>query len=54
MSQASKLEQYRVNLRNISYQVSIARDGTSWCALLGRDLQAGVGGFWGNGSRCLI
>lgn len=32
------------SLDNI-YQVSIAKDGSSWCALIGQDLQNGVSGF---------
>lgn len=39
------LENYRVSLSNIIYQVSIAKDGDSWCALIGQNLQNGISGF---------
>lgn len=39
------LNNYQLGLRNIIYQVSIAKEGDLWCALLGQDLQNGVSGF---------
>lgn len=39
------LNNYKLGISNIIYQVSIAKDGDSWCALIGQDLQNGVSGF---------
>lgn len=42
------------NQTSIRYEVSIAKDGNQWCALLGPDLQKGVGGFGNTPSEALI
>ena len=39
------LNNYKLGISNIIYQISIAKDGNSWCALLGQDLQNGISGF---------
>jgi|GEM_PF-6266660 len=39
------LNDYKLGVSNIMYQVSIAKDGNAWCALLGQDLQNGISGF---------
>lgn len=39
------LQSIKENLNNIIYQVSIAKDGDLWCALIGSDLQEGISGF---------
>lgn len=39
------LNDYKLGVSNIMYQVSITKDGDKWCALLGQDLQNGIGGF---------
>lgn len=39
------LDDYKLGINNIVYQVSIAKDGAAWCALLGPDLQKGICGF---------
>ena len=39
------IKNYQLGVSNILYQVSIAKDGNSWCALLGHDLQDGFSGF---------
>lgn len=46
-SQAIKksLNNYQLGVSNILYQVSIAKDGDSWCALIGQNLQDGISGF---------
>jgi hypothetical protein len=31
--------------REITFNVNLFKDGGEWCALLGKDLQAGVAGF---------
>ena len=36
---------YQLGVSNILYQVSIAKDGDSWCALIGQNLQDGISGF---------
>lgn len=35
----------KLGLRDIEYQVFIAKDGNMWCALIGINLQEGVAGF---------
>jgi len=44
-SHLTNLESHRVGLSNIIYQVSIAKDCDTWCALIGKDLQDGISGF---------
>jgi hypothetical protein len=39
------LSSYKLGLNNIIYQVSLAKDGNSWCALIGHNLQDGICGF---------
>ena len=39
------LNNYQLGVSNILYQVSIAKDGDSWCALIGQNLQDGISGF---------
>lgn len=39
------LNHFKLGISNIIYQISIAKDGNTWCALLGQDLQNGIGGF---------
>lgn len=39
------LNNYKLGVSNILYQISIAKDGNTWCALLGQDLQNGMSGF---------
>lgn len=39
------LNNYKLDISNIIYQVSITKDGSSWCALIGHDLQEGISGF---------
>ncbi len=39
------LNNYKLGVSNIIYQVSIAKDGNLWCALIGQNLQDGVSGF---------
>lgn len=39
------LNHFKLGISNIIYQVSIAKDGNTWCALLGQDLQNGISGF---------
>lgn len=39
------LNNYQLGVSNILYQVSIAKDGNSWCALMGQNLQDGISGF---------
>jgi len=39
------LNNYKLGVSNIIYQVSIAKDGNAWCALIGQNLQDGVSGF---------
>lgn len=45
LSPKLNLVNHRMNLSNIIYQVSIAKDGDSWCALIGLNLQDGISGF---------
>lgn len=39
------LNDYKLGISNITYQVSIAKDGDAWCALIGHNLQNGISGF---------
>jgi hypothetical protein len=39
------LHGYRLGISNIIYQVSLAKDGTLWCALIGPNIQEGISGF---------
>lgn len=39
------LSNYQLGVSNILYQISIAKDGNSWCALMGQNLQDGISGF---------
>jgi hypothetical protein len=36
---------FLLGVSNIMYQISVAKDGNTWCALLGQDLQNGISGF---------
>jgi hypothetical protein len=35
----------KIGLKNIEYQIFLAKDGNMWCALIGTDLQTGISGF---------
>ena len=35
----------KLGLKNIEYQILIAKDGNMWCALMGVNLQEGMVGF---------
>lgn len=39
------LNDYKLGISNITYQVSIAKDGDAWCALIGHNLQNGISGY---------
>ncbi|MDP3269798.1 MAG: hypothetical protein Q8M40_12245 [Legionella sp.] len=39
------LNDYKLGISNITYQVSLAKDGDAWCALIGHNIQDGVSGF---------
>ncbi|WP_058535430.1 hypothetical protein [Legionella saoudiensis] len=39
------LNDYKLGISNITYQVSLAKDGEAWCALIGHDIQTGISGF---------
>jgi len=39
------LNDYKLDISNIIYQVAITKDGNAWCALIGKDLQDGISGF---------
>jgi hypothetical protein len=47
------LSDCQLSLSNIIYQVSIAKDGDHWCALIGSDLQKGIAGFGESVSEAL-
>jgi hypothetical protein len=40
-----KLDNYKLGLSNAEYQILVGKDGNSWCALMGSNLQEGVAGF---------
>jgi hypothetical protein len=44
-SNQKSLNQFRIGISNIEYQILIGKDGDVWCALLGTDIQEGYSGF---------
>lgn len=42
---SNSIKNHKLGVTNIIYQVSIAKDGNLWCALIGKNLQDGVVGF---------
>lgn len=44
---------YKLGLNNIAYQVSLAKDGNAWCALIGLNLQDGISGYGATVSEAL-
>lgn len=39
------LNDYKLGISNVAYQVSLAQDGQAWCALIGKNIQDGIAGF---------
>lgn len=45
LAQDTTLGFYKLPLSNIVYQVNVAMDGDSWCAMIGQSLQDGITGY---------